>query len=320
LLDSEGRKVVDINYVNLVASLRREIATLRSEIGLRDDALDTMKEKEHELKIYVEATKKIGKDAVIKNTRILLDRQKKAYQILVAKLRREIRRLKFQRNSLSDPLIEAKYFPYLPRTAYGTSARKPPLGIIGNLPPRSSDYFALNPPPPTGNHPDSGNRWWWGSGPDLSSHLPPPKKADVTKFKVPNTSKKATVNGNNAAKIPTPALPSSHTSKLSPLEKAIMNPPVLPKKLDPLHSKHTAESDAQVAESVIDGDEFGDEEHKEPKVGDRACVVINGERCLGMVKYVGIFDPHPESGIWCGVKLDRPCKFFLPLPAAQLVD
>ncbi|ORY49562.1 hypothetical protein BCR33DRAFT_585274 [Rhizoclosmatium globosum] len=44
----------------------------------------------------------------------------------------------------------------------------------------------------------------------------------------------------------------------------------------------------------------------EARVGDRGCVVINGERVLGMVKYVGIFDPYPESGLWCGIKLDRP--------------
>ncbi|KAJ3069934.1 hypothetical protein HDU98_007027 [Podochytrium sp. JEL0797] len=160
----------EINYVGLVANLRHEITTLRKEMGIRDDAIVGLKEREHDLKAYADASKAKGKDSIDKNTRILLDRQKKAYQILVAKLRREVRRLNFQKNSLSDPLIESKYFPYLPRTPYGSSSRTPPIGIIGNLPQRSSDYFPLNPPPPTGNHIESGNRWWWGSGPDLSSH------------------------------------------------------------------------------------------------------------------------------------------------------
>ncbi|KAJ3199463.1 CAP-Gly domain-containing linker protein 2, partial [Dinochytrium kinnereticum] len=235
----------------------------------------------------------MGKDAIDKNTRILLDRQKKAYQILVAKLRREIRRLKFQRNSLSDPLIEAKYFPYLPRTPYGTSARKPPLGIIGNLPSRSSDYFALNPPPPTGNHPDSGNRWWWGSGPDLSSHLP-------TR---PSTEPSHTIRKNRIVR-PSQSHPEPkstyHPKPPSNKNSSSRATPPLPTKLEPL-AKPEPESEMSWAQNHADV-----ALQREPRVGDRACVMINEERCLGMVKYVGIFDPYPETGLWCGIKLDRP--------------
>ncbi|KAJ3329639.1 hypothetical protein HDU76_007506 [Blyttiomyces sp. JEL0837] len=278
----------DVNYVSLVASLRREIVALRSEIGSRDSALEGLQSREKDLKNFVDMSKKMSKDAVDKNTRILLDRQKKAYQILVAKLRREIRRLKFQRNSLSDPLIEAKYFPYLPRTPYGTSARKPPIGIIGNLPSRSSDYFALNPPPPTGNHPESGNRWWWGSGPDLSSHLPPP----VSKTGTPGSGATGVRKSRgirpstsiDAEKLGDATLPPSSNSR-----RTSTNTPALPVKLEPL--------------KPYDGDNAT---LREVRVGDRACVVINEERCLGMVKYVGIFDPYPSSGLWCGIKLDRP--------------
>jgi hypothetical protein len=93
-----------------------------------------------------------------KNTRILLDRQRKAYQILVAKLRQEVRRLKFQRNSLMDPLLEMQYYPYLPRTPNTKSALKPLLGTIGQLATKSTDYFVLNPPPAVGD-PNESNKF-----------------------------------------------------------------------------------------------------------------------------------------------------------------
>ncbi|KAJ3130562.1 hypothetical protein HK100_007990 [Physocladia obscura] len=249
----------EINYVTLVSTLRREISNLRKEMGIRDDAIVSLKEKEHDLRAFVDSTKSKGKDLIDKNTRILLDRQKKAYQILVAKLRQEIRRLNFQKNSLSDPLIESKYFPYLPRTPHGTSSRTPPLGVIGNLPHRSSDYFPLNPPPPTGNHIESGNRWWWGSGPDLSSH-------SIRQNSASNT---GTRNGT----VPEGSLDSA------------VKMPLISNRLQQLIDDYT---------------------QSEARVGDRGCVLINGERVLGMVKYVGLFDPYPESGLWCGIKLDRP--------------
>ncbi|KAJ3238901.1 CAP-Gly domain-containing linker protein 2 [Chytriomyces hyalinus] len=250
----------EINYVGIVASLRREISGLKKEMGIRDDAIVGLKEREHDLKSYVESSKTKGKDTIDKNTRILLDRQKKAYQILVAKLRREVRRLNFQKNSLSDPLIESKYFPYLPRTPFGSSARNPPIGIIGNLPQRSSDYFPLNPPPPTGNHIESGNRWWWGSGPDLSSHRE-------------STGKRPSTVGDGA--------PEQNGADV----KGQLKMPLISTRLQQLIDDYT---------------------QGEAKVGDRGCVLINGERVLGMVKYVGLFDPYPESGLWCGIKLDRP--------------
>ncbi|KAJ3087940.1 hypothetical protein HK100_008201 [Physocladia obscura] len=161
------------DYFILICNLRQEIILLKKEIGIRDNKIEGLKEKELKWMEAFEKSPEKGSDFYRKNTRILLDRQKKAYQILVAKLRQEIRRLKFQRNSISDPLIEAKYFPYLPRTPFSTASHQPQFGTIGNLPPRSSDYFALNPPPPTGNHLDNGNRWWWGSGQNITtSHGP----------------------------------------------------------------------------------------------------------------------------------------------------
>ncbi|KAJ3246930.1 hypothetical protein HDU78_005792 [Chytriomyces hyalinus] len=235
----------EINYVGIVASLRREISGLKKEMGLRDDAIVGLKEREHDLKSYVDASKTKGKDTIDKNTRILLDRQKKAYQILVAKLRREVRRLNFQKNSLSDPLIESKYFPYLPRTPFGSSARNPPIGIIGNLPQRSSDYFPLNPPPPTGNHIESGNRWWWGSGPDLSSHIPP-----RTTFKK---------SGESTGKRPS-TVGDSAPEQSGAEAKGQLKMPLISTRLQQLIDDYT---------------------QGEAKVGDRGCVLINGERVLG---------------------------------------
>ncbi|KAJ3239067.1 CAP-Gly domain-containing linker protein 2 [Chytriomyces hyalinus] len=245
--EGRGRAKSNTNYVSLITSLRKEIALLRQEIGIRDDKGDGAKERE--MLRHIEAAKSSGNtDALHKDTRICLDRQKKAYQILVAQLRMEIRRLKFQRNSTHDPLIEGKYFPYLPRTPFSTTARQPQIGIIGNLPLKASDYFALNPPPPTGNHMDSGNRWWWGSGPNLGGNMP------------------------QAYPEPTKASTPSRVHKL---------PPVTP-------SSNPKSAPAEV------------------QAGDRVCVMINGGRVLGMVKYVGIFDPYPDIGFWCGIKLDRP--------------
>ncbi|KAI8845183.1 hypothetical protein BJ741DRAFT_703573 [Chytriomyces cf. hyalinus JEL632] len=245
--EGRGRAKSNTNYVSLITSLRKEITLLRQEIGIRDDNGDGAKERE--MLRHIEAAKSSGNtDALHKDTRICLDRQKKAYQILVAQLRMEIRRLKFQRNSTHDPLIEGKYFPYLPRTPFSTTARQPQIGIIGNLPLKASDYFALNPPPPTGNHMDSGNRWWWGSGPNLGGNMPQ-AYPEPTKTSTPS----------RVHKLP-PVTPSSNPKSAS----------------------------------------------TEVQVGDRVCVMINGGRVLGMVKYVGIFDPYPEIGFWCGIKLDRP--------------
>ncbi|KAI8620282.1 CAP Gly-rich domain-containing protein [Chytriomyces sp. MP71] len=134
---------------------------------------------------------------------------------------------------------------------------------------RSSDYFALNPPPPTGNHLDSGTRWWWGSGPNLAGHLPNSMPAPKPR--------------NHTAVNPTPYL-----AELAAKPPAV--PTAIQQALPPLNVKDTVAST----------------QPEESKVGDRVCVVINGGRVLGMVKYVGMFDPHPSSGLWCGIKLDRP--------------
>ncbi|KAI8805975.1 hypothetical protein BJ742DRAFT_392370 [Cladochytrium replicatum] len=100
------KKRLDSEYFSLVASLRREVAQLKCAGKNREAVLAVLKDKERQLKDALDAARDSVKDNLDKNTRILLDRQKTAYQILVAKLRREFRRLKFQRNSLADPLIE----------------------------------------------------------------------------------------------------------------------------------------------------------------------------------------------------------------------
>jgi hypothetical protein len=57
---------------------------------------------------------------VARTTRILLDRQKRGYQLLVGQLRSEIRRIQFGKNSPIDPVLESNSHPYLPRSPIGT--------------------------------------------------------------------------------------------------------------------------------------------------------------------------------------------------------
>ncbi|KAJ1557976.1 hypothetical protein HK405_014714, partial [Cladochytrium tenue] len=77
------------DYVSLVATLRHEVAQLKQDLGLRDDAIQDLCDREKEMKLFLDHSRRDRSDAVDKNTRILVDRQKKYYQILVAKLRRE---------------------------------------------------------------------------------------------------------------------------------------------------------------------------------------------------------------------------------------
>ncbi|KAJ3179776.1 hypothetical protein HK101_010002 [Irineochytrium annulatum] len=320
------------DYFTVVASLREEINLLRGEIGVRDDTLEELRQHDEDLREYVSLSKALCRDAIDKNTRVLLDRQKKSYQILVAKLRREVRRLKFQRNSLSDPLIELKYFPYLPRTAYGTTPRKPPSGIVGNLPERSCDYFPLNPPPPTGNHSESGNRWWWGSGPDLHAHIPPlrPFTTDPNaNFRKNRILRPATQPAPYREQSKSPLPPFPRTPSPPPAQQQA---PVPPRSIRKSHASTRPVEDAPVPPRSIRtshaverkppsppptlpalpklaphrGAKKEEQGMRELRAGDRACVIINDERCLGLVKYVGIFDPLPEAGLWVGLKLDRP--------------
>ncbi|KAJ3153356.1 hypothetical protein HDU86_005314 [Geranomyces michiganensis] len=162
----------------LVLQLRAQVIKLKQQLGEREGAIDLLRAREAELRAASAAGPRAGRP-IDKETRIQYDRQKKAYQILVQKLRREVRRLKFQRNSLADPLIETNYFPYLPRSVDGITARSLARTAASAARSTTSDHFAMNPPPATGNHPESGNRWWWGSGPSLGSHLPRPKTAPL---------------------------------------------------------------------------------------------------------------------------------------------
>eukprot|EP00842_Homolaphlyctis_polyrhiza_P005405 jgi/Hompol1/5866/HPOL_000116-RA len=322
---------------------------------------------------------RLDQENLEKNARILLARQKKEYQIMIATLKRQIRHLKYQRNSLADPLIEAKYFPYLPRTEFSNSARKPPYGIIGNLPPRSSDYFALNPPEPTGNHPDSGHRWWWEGGHGIPhwAHLPPTRPTtqgtsasmipepvppsrslacysrpsarserktgdiqetdehafgNVTMTRTmspggteiagkPNTSEQQdqirTAPNKTGKSAKGTALSRSQTTPVASLTAHVIARIEQSSKHDRASSKHgtralTDQSSASLAnkESIANvnaAHHFGDESgnKSEAEIGDRVCVVINEERCLGVLKYVGVFEAG-SAGVWCGIQLDRP--------------
>ncbi len=48
-------------------------------------------------------------------------------------------------------------------------------------------------------------------------------------------------------------------------------------------------------------------------VGDRVCVMINEERCMGNLCYLGPLEFHPETELFCGIQLDRPRKRSLKL-------
>ncbi|KAJ3145022.1 hypothetical protein HDU89_007636 [Geranomyces variabilis] len=227
----------------LVLQLRAQVAKLKEQLGEREGAIDLLRAREAELRAASAAGPRAG-HPIDKESRILYDRQKKAYQVLVQKLRREVRRLKFQRNSLADPLIETNYFPYLPRSVDGITARS--LARTAAIVARSttSDHFAMNPPPATGNHPESGNRWWWGSGPSLASHLPRPKTAPVETSRNLHVRQRQSPSNDGG----TPA----------------------------------------------------------PRVGDRVAINVRGQAFMGTLEYVGAFDAHPETGIWCGIALDLP--------------
>ncbi|KAH6587103.1 hypothetical protein BASA61_006404 [Batrachochytrium salamandrivorans] len=166
------------DYKTLIEEMRRQVSSLHMEIEERDQTIALLTQSEDELQHQLEDMKKADQTPLVKTARLQLARQRKEYQLTIATLKRHIRNLKYQRNSMADPLMCAKYFPFLPRTEFANSTRTPPYGIIGNLPPRSSNFFALNPPEPTGNHPDSGHRWWWDSGHGIPhwAHLPSPRR------------------------------------------------------------------------------------------------------------------------------------------------
>lgn len=41
-------------------------------------------------------------------------------------------------------------------------------------------------------------------------------------------------------------------------------------------------------------------------LGNRVTVVVDEKKHHGTVKYVGAFDGAPNSGAWCGIRLDAP--------------
>ncbi|KAJ3210829.1 Microtubule-associated tumor suppressor candidate 2 [Clydaea vesicula] len=288
LFDAEEGEA-SIDYTKIVSALRNEIGNLKGNVNDYQKIIEQIKAHEENMTNEIEKFKKGNSFRIDQSTRVLLDRQKKAYQILVGKLRREVRRLKYQKNSVSDPLIEQRYFPFLPRTPYGTSAEFSPIGTMGNVVTKASDYFSLNPPPPTGNHPESGNRWWWGIGPHLSKHLPPtrPKTAPSSNAPVPNgfVHKGRLVKQNSGDKVEQSLLPS---------------PPPLAAKLNNIFvdkRQPTEDDNDNIWEAKF--------KFRGLKVGDRVSVDVQGEKCFGLLKYIGPFDARPESGVWCGLKLDH---------------
>ncbi|KAI9335598.1 hypothetical protein DFJ73DRAFT_798802 [Zopfochytrium polystomum] len=282
-------------YPSLVASLRREIAVLRgsSSVGAMGSRAVTAaseegqeevdEEEEEEEDGRGEGREEEEREAVKAATRVLLDRQKKEYQILVAKLRREVRRLRFQRNSLADPLVEIQYFPHLPHVgAMRYNGASPPMGV-GMMKPKSADYFPLNPPPPTGNHPDGGARWWWG----------PTAESDGVGAVVAGAPPRPTTTTTTNAATTTPRLP-----PLPPPPTASLPP----------HTHHNP-TPAFVDSLRAAGRVYV---HPFPVPTPSVRPATQAGRARGenggggMVKYVGAFDPQPHSGLWCGIKLDRP--------------
>jgi hypothetical protein len=88
-------------------------------------------------------------------TRILLDRQKRAYQLQIGQLRGEIRRIQFGKNSPHDPVLDGNYFPFLPRNPMGISSPSLLTGTVGNIQMRATDYFGMNPPNHTARRPST---------------------------------------------------------------------------------------------------------------------------------------------------------------------
>ncbi|KAJ3349959.1 hypothetical protein HDU83_000168 [Entophlyctis luteolus] len=224
-LPTPNSRSTDVNYVALVASLRHEISNLKKDLGVRDDAIVGLREREHDLKAYVDATKTKGKDMVDKNTRILLDRQKK----------------KFNPSTLLSGLSNL---------GGKTASRNTTSELPKKLFVRPSNRIQILPVPSTN-----------------ALRIVFEDTADCNVVK-PETA---------------PAVLQDHADGSG--ETAALKMPLISNRLQQLIDDYTK---------------------GEARVGDRGCVVINGERVLGMVKYVGLFDPFPDSGLWCGIKLDRP--------------
>jgi len=112
----------DLIY-DLVSTLKSDIISMKGNVSEYQKMIDQIRAHESRMQKELYSLRHSASQSIEQSTRVLLDRQKKAYQILVGKLRREVRRLKFQKNSVSDPLLEQKFFPYLPRTPYGVSAK-----------------------------------------------------------------------------------------------------------------------------------------------------------------------------------------------------
>jgi hypothetical protein len=47
---------------------------------------------------------------------------------------------------------------------------------------------------------------------------------------------------------------------------------------------------------------------EELQIEDRVCIIVNGERCLGKVMYLGPLEDTPISELWVGIELERTCK------------
>ena len=44
------------------------------------------------------------------------------------------------------------------------------------------------------------------------------------------------------------------------------------------------------------------------QIEDRVCILVNGERCLGKVLYLGPLEDAPSTELWVGIELERTCK------------
>ncbi|KAJ3337375.1 hypothetical protein HDU93_001176 [Gonapodya sp. JEL0774] len=91
-----------VDYESIVLGLRNQITKLKETIHEQEEAMEESHKREQHLKDEVQTLKKNLKEEIMKASRLLLDRQKKDYQVQIAKLRSQIQHLKFSYRPTSE--------------------------------------------------------------------------------------------------------------------------------------------------------------------------------------------------------------------------
>lgn len=279
----------ELDYVGIVLNLRKEIQHLKGDLNEYRNTIDDIKQREKQVSALVNSIKQREEASLVDaSPRVLLDRQKKQYQILIAKLRREVRRLKYQRNSLADPLLEVKYYPNLPRTATTAAARKSTAGLVGSAQDRLSDFFALNPPPQTGIRRrtedlivKSITGWDFDDSSMVSSRQSSrPVSASSQRYMKQLTNTKIDKDQQDHHNNESTSSGRPLSSSRRPQSSSSFSPP-LPYKL-----------------------------------GERVYAAVQGSVCLGTVRYIGQLVQDEASSrksgkddVWIGVRLERPIGY-----------